>query len=228
MTASPQAATLFDYNGVLVDDELVHLAAFRDVVGPLGIELSDEDYFETYLGFDDREAFRQLLLTHGRPAEPHDVQALIELKRPRYLERAGTALRFFEGAAELLARRASAGPVVIVSGALREEIELGLAAMGTQDAVAAIVSTEDTTASKPNPQGYLLGIAKLEALGIKKAAEVAWVFEDSLDGIQAAKAAGLRCVGVAHSYPLERLTQAGADHAVPTIAEVKTRLAELF
>ena len=50
-------ATLFDFNGVLVDDESVHLAAFRDALAPLGIGLTDEAYVEKYLGYDDRGAF---------------------------------------------------------------------------------------------------------------------------------------------------------------------------
>src|SRR5690606_1948390 len=51
------ACTLFDYNGVLVDDEHVHLAAFQDALAPLGISLSEADYWDKYLGFDDVGAF---------------------------------------------------------------------------------------------------------------------------------------------------------------------------
>jgi beta-phosphoglucomutase-like phosphatase (HAD superfamily) len=62
-------ATLFDYNGVLVDDENVHLEAFRDVLGPLGIDLEEADYWEKYLGFDDAGAFRAVLVDAGRTPE---------------------------------------------------------------------------------------------------------------------------------------------------------------
>ncbi|HYO93121.1 MAG TPA: hypothetical protein VER33_01365, partial [Polyangiaceae bacterium] len=59
-------ATLFDYNGVLVDDEALHLEAFRDALAPLGIELTSEAYVERYLGFDDRGAFEAILKDAGR------------------------------------------------------------------------------------------------------------------------------------------------------------------
>jgi beta-phosphoglucomutase-like phosphatase (HAD superfamily) len=222
-------ATIFDYNGVLVDDEDVHLAAFRDVLGPLGIELSEKDYWDRYLGFDDAGAFRAVLQDHGRTTTDAEVATLIEAKRPCYLDRARGTLRGFAGAAELVRRRAEKGPVVIVSGALRDEIALGLSVLGVTDAVAAIVSAEDTKQSKPDPEGYFLGIEALGQRAGKAIAERAVVIEDSIAGVEAAKAARLTCVGVGHSYPLEALTKAGADLVVPNLAAItELTLDELF
>lgn len=210
-------ATLFDYNGVLVDDEVVHLEAFRDVLGPLGVELGEKDYWEKYLGFDDAGAFRAILAAVGRVPSEAEVRSLIEAKRPRYLVRAKDKLQGFDGAAELVRRRAAAGPVVIVSGALRDEIQLGLEVLGVKDAVVEIVSAEDTTRSKPDPEGYLLGIAALASRIGEKSARRAIVIEDSIAGVEAAKAAHLTCVAVGHSYPLSALERAGADFAVPRL-----------
>src|SRR5262249_51900975 len=106
-------------------------------------------------------------------------------------------------------RRAAAGPVVIVSGALRDEIALGLSVLGVASSVAAIVSADDTTHSKPHPEGYLLGIG---ALGEKGPQAVG--IEDSIAGVEAAKAAKLSCVAVTHSYGRKELEQAGADLVV--------------
>jgi HAD superfamily hydrolase (TIGR01509 family) len=213
-------ATLFDYNGVLVDDEVVHLDAFRDVLGPLGIDLAERDYWEKYLGFDDAGAFRAVLVDAGRAPSDAEVRALVEAKRPRYLERAKDTLRGFEGAAELVRRRAAAGPVAIVSGALRDEIAFGLRVLGVKDAVVKVVSAEDTARSKPDPEGYLLGIAAMTELIGRQAAERALVIEDSIAGVEAAKAAKLTCVAVGHSYPLHALEQAGADLAVPGLDSI--------
>jgi beta-phosphoglucomutase len=213
-------ATLFDYNGVLVDDEVVHLEAFRDVLGPLGFTLSEHDYWERYLGFDDAGAFRAIFADNGREATDADVKALIEAKRPRYLERARGALRGFEGAASLVRQRASAGPVAIVSGALRGEIELGLSVLGVADAVMAIVSAEEALRSKPDPQGYLLGIEALAARVGRSSAERAIVVEDSIAGVQAAKAARLACVAVTHSYAEAELAAAGADLVVGSLGDI--------
>jgi beta-phosphoglucomutase len=220
------SAIIFDFNGVLVDDEVVHLAAFRDVLGPLGVELSDEAYTSRYLGYDDRGAFQAILTDAGRPPTAAEVDALIEAKRPHYRTRAERELVVFEGASALVARASTWGPVVIVSGALRDEIELALGKMGVR--VGLVISAEDTARCKPDPEGYHLAVRALsERFGLsKEKARFALVIEDSLAGIEAAKAAGLTVLAVAHSYPESELTRAGADHVVARIGDVDDALLE--
>jgi beta-phosphoglucomutase len=219
-------AALFDYNGVLVDDEHVHLAAFRDTLAPLGLELHESDYWERYLGFDDQGAFSAILQDAGRPAPDDVVRGLIEAKRPLYLARAKQELRAFDGAADLVRRMHRAGPIAVVSGALRDEIELGLGALGVRDLVSYVVSAEDTRASKPDPEGYLLASRWLiEQTGQTGTTDVL-VVEDSLSGIGAAKLAKLSCLAVAHSYPRSELLAAGADEAVAHIADVTDAVLE--
>ncbi len=214
--SSAVTATLFDFNGVLVDDEHVHLAAFREVLAELGVRVSDADYAERYLGFDDRGAFDAILRDAGRAPTADEVAALVAAKVPVYLRLATTELRIFPGAADVVRRAAERGTVAIVSGALRHEIELALGKMGVRDAVAFIVAAEDTKACKPDPEGYLVAKARLASEGAS-----AVVIEDSIAGIRAARAAGLRCVAVAHSYPENELAAAGADAVYATIADVE-------
>jgi HAD superfamily hydrolase (TIGR01509 family) len=222
-------ATLFDYNGVLADDESVHLATFRAVLAPLGIELTDKDYWEQYLGYDDAGAFRAILTNSGRPAPDELVRELIERKGPLYLDMARAGLVTFPGAGRTIELCAAAGPVGIVSGALRDEIELGLDLLGQRQHVRFIVSAEDTRACKPDPEGYLIGKQRLaEGLPSELAAR-ALVIEDSLAGVEAAKRAGLTCLAVAHSYTEDMLRAAGADLVVPNIGALETQvLAELY
>lgn len=216
-------ATLFDFNGVLVDDESVHLEAFREVVKPLGIVLTDELYAERYLGFDDAGAFRAMLLDAGHAPTEADVAQLIAAKKPVYMDRIGDALVVFDGAAAIIRRRAKLGTVGIVSGALRHEIEHALGVMGVRGEIAFIVAAEDATQCKPDPQGYLLGV---KALGQPSGAGVV-VIEDSIAGIEAAKSAGLRCAAVAHSYPAEKLRAAGADVVTDRIADLTDAMLDL-
>lgn len=217
-------ATLFDYNGVLADDEIVHLEAFRDALAPLGISVSQQDYVERYLGFDDRGAFRAILVDSGRAPSEQEIAALIVAKKPLYFARAELRLPTFPGAAELVRRRAACGPVGVVSGALRDEIALGLELLGVQQLVRHVVSAEDTRECKPDPEGYALGIALLAADIGAEQAQQALVIEDSIAGVEAAKSAGLTCAAVTHSYGQAELERAGADVVVQSLDELGDEL----
>jgi beta-phosphoglucomutase-like phosphatase (HAD superfamily) len=208
-------ATLFDFNGVLVDDEHVHLAAFRDVLRPLGLDVTDADYAEKYLGYDDVGAFRAILADAGRTVTDAFIRDLVVAKKPAYRARVEHGLKVFDGAAAIVRRRAALGPVGIVSGALEDEIRYAMERMQIEDVVGFIVAAERCERCKPDPEGYLIAI---EALDFTKDGVVA--IEDSLAGVQAAKAAGLRCVAVGHSYRLADLTRAGADAVVDVIASL--------
>jgi HAD superfamily hydrolase (TIGR01509 family) len=215
-------ATLFDYNGVLVDDEDVHFAAFREALRPLGIALTQEEYLARYLGFDDAGAFRAILEDAGRKPTPAEIDALVEAKKPLYLARIDR-VQAFPGAKEAIKRRATHGPVAIVSGALRQEIELGLEMLGVAKLVKVIVSAEDAPQCKPDPQGYLLAMTKLHEAGFEGHAVV---IEDSIAGVEAAKRAGLRCVAVAHTYAAFELSRAGADAVAPSLAQLDDTMLE--
>lgn len=208
-------ATLFDFNGVLVDDEKVHLAAFRRVLLPRGITISDADYEEKYFGFDDAGVMRAALADAGIAASEDEVKALVEAKKPVYMRLIADELRIFPGAAELVARRAALGPVGIVSGALRDEIEHILGVMGARAHVQFIVAAEDCKECKPHPEGYLAGAAKIAAM---KSGTRIVVVEDSVQGVRAGKAAGLRVAAVTHSYPREKLAE--ADVVVDSLLEL--------
>lgn len=215
------SAYLFDYNGVLVDDEEVHWVAFREILSPMGIEMSQADYWNKYLGFDDYGAFRAVLEDHGRPGPEPEIRKLIEAKKPAYLRLAKERLKGFPGAGELLRALSASGAVIgIVSGALRDEITLGLEVLDAASAVSFIVSAEDTRESKPSPECYLLGIDKLTPLVGREQAERALVIEDSLSGIEAGRAAGLACLSVAHSYDETQLREAGSVKVFPKIGDV--------
>lgn len=214
-------AALFDFNGVLVDDERLHLAGFNEVLAPLGVRITDEDYDVRYIGFDDRGAFRAMLADRGLPHDDARVAALIEAKRGVYLRLAAAELRVFPGAAELLRETAAEMPVAIVSGALRAEIEMALGVMGARDAVRVIVSAEDTRECKPDPEGYALGVARLRALGLAVDPARSVAVEDSLAGLAAARAAGLVTVAVAQSHPREAFAASGAARVVDAVAELR-------
>jgi beta-phosphoglucomutase len=216
-------ATLFDFDGVLVDSEPVHLAAFNDVLALVDVAIDARTYVERYMSLDDAGVFREALLTSGRTPTEEQVRALVEAKCPRFLARFAASFHVFPGAPEIIARRAARGPVGIVSGALEREIAFALEKMGLAARVSFVVSAERTSRSKPDPAPYLLALEQLRALGH---AAGAVVIEDSLGGVISAKRAGLRCVAVAHTYSAEELADAGADAVVADLPSLSDELLE--
>jgi HAD superfamily hydrolase (TIGR01509 family) len=208
-------AYLFDFNGVLVDDERVHFAAFRDVLARRDVVLGEDRYFAEYLAFDDATAFRAMLRDAGRAHDEATVRSCIDEKLPLYLAAVERDLRLFSGAFELVRACAERGPVAIVSGALRVEIEYALRRADATGLVSTIVAAEDVTACKPDPAGYLEALARLNV-----SADDAVVLEDSLAGVQSGLAARCTVVAVAHSYPRDMLADSRAHLVVDRIGDL--------
>ncbi len=202
----PIRAVIFDFNGVLVDDEHVHFELFREVLAVEDLTLDEATYHDRYLGFDDRGCFWNALRDNGRDAPDTLISALIARKAVRYAEVAETGLKFFPHAAESLTFLANRFPIAICSGALRAEIEYALNRLEIRDRVHSITSAEDTTRCKPDPQGYLLALDCLRADHPALLASECLVIEDSIAGLQAASAAGMVAVAVTHTYSREELS----------------------
>lgn len=208
-------AYLFDFNGVLVDDEAVHFAAFRDVMADWGVAIDEATYLARYFAFDDQTAFAKMFEDAGQAPDARRIERCIEAKSRLYFRAIDGALKIFPGAFELVAACASRGVVAIVSGAARAEIAHALAITESASLFATIVAAEDVAACKPDPAGYREALARL---GVD--ARDAVVVEDSVGGITAARAAGCTVVAVAHSDRVDRLEKAGAARVFDTIASL--------
>jgi HAD superfamily hydrolase (TIGR01509 family) len=195
------SAILFDFNGVIIDDEPQHCEALIATLAEYGYPLDRDTYYRDYLGFDDRECFRFTFARGGDEVEPALVSEAIERKNEHYLQAIGADMRLVPGAREFVAAAAREGHrLAIVSGALRREIELVLELAGLRPYFAAIVSAEDVSACKPDPQGFNRARAALDL-----PAGRCVVVEDSLPGLAAARAAGLRCAMLTTSHAEEAL-----------------------
>jgi beta-phosphoglucomutase-like phosphatase (HAD superfamily) len=224
-------AIIFDFNGVLLDDETVHFELFREVLAGEGVTLTEGDYTAHYLGYDDRRCFEAAVLDAGLAVDGQRVDQLIAEKAKRYAERAEQGLRFFPAAAETIAALAARWPVAICSGALRSEIADALRRIDQYESIVAIISAEDTDKCKPDPECYRLALAALqgharnaqnrgpvESAGRHSPADLSaaecLVIEDSLAGISSAKGAGMWVVALPNTYTAEQLSQAGADEVI--------------
>jgi len=196
---------LFDFDGVIVDSEKLHWAAFNTVLAAQDRTVSWPEYVETLIGFDDRDAFRHLFPTLGK----------IELNE-RIIQKAAAFQNLLEsdgaaalpGAVELIQTLSGKLPIAICSGALREDILPIIGKLGVEDAFDTIVTAEDTPASKPDPAPYRLAAKRL---GITNGLAI----EDTPAGIASAKGAGLKVLAVTNSYSREFLTD--ADHIVDSL-----------
>ena len=205
---------LFDFNGVLLDDEPLHFELFRRVLGEEGFELSEADYYREFVHFDDESGFRHALSRGGATPDPARIARLGARKAAYYQERIKEeCYPFFVGAVDLVKSAADRGLVLgVVSGALRSEIEQALRQEGIDGLIKVVVAAEDVEESKPNPAGYLRGLEELNSKPplperLFHSHEVLAI-EDTPFGLQAASAAGLLTLAVVHTVPVEELREA--------------------
>lgn len=218
-------AVIFDFDGVIADTEPLHFAGFRRTLAEVGITLNESDYYANYLGYDDRGCFVTALEAHGQPSNPAVIARLMERKAQAYLQSIREDLIVFPGVREFVQEAAASHPLAIASGALRHEIELILEQAGLRKQFSHITSAEDVTQGKPDPQPFLHALQGLNRLlpgqGIAPASCL--VIEDSIPGIRAGKAAGMKVLAVANTHTVQDLHEA---HTVAhSLSEV--RLPEL-
>ena len=212
-------AIIFDFDGVITDSEPVHLKMFQKVLSEMGITLNAREYYEVYLGMDDRGCFTTILKSNGIGTAPRLIQSLIQKKTNYLMEYIKNDLFIYPGVVELVDSSRKDYLLAIASGALRHEIEFVLESAGIRSAFNVIVSAEDVSEGKPNPECFNKALEQLNGMGgerIKK--DECLVIEDSIAGIEAAKAAGMRCVAVTNTYSRDRLTL--ADRVVKELSEI--------
>lgn len=214
-------AVVFDFDGVIADTEPLHLKAAQRVLADAGMRLDATTYYERYLGFDDAGLFRALASDIGVDLDAHSVATLVEDKS-RVLESLiddGSVL--FAGIRECIERCAAHVPLAIASGALAHEVDHILRRTGLREVFQVVVGAGDTRRSKPAPDPYaraveLLRVGPLQDLEPAQCVAI----EDSPWGLESARAAGLRCVALAHTYPAAELRKTDADFVAETLADI--------
>jgi beta-phosphoglucomutase len=194
-------AIVFDFDGVIVDSERLHLRAYQDILAPEGVTLSSEDYFASYLGYDDVGVFKALGKDRGLPMDDGRVHTLIARKGRRYESLVAAGEMLFPGAADFIRAAAAAVPIAIASGSLTHEIEETLERVGLRELFQVIVGADQTERSKPNPDPYLAAFAQLRAhTGRDLQPWRSVAIEDTKWGLASAHGADLRCVAVTNTY----------------------------
>ena len=215
-------AVLFDFDGILVDSEPLHYRAFTEVLDPLGMGFPWKEYVETYMGFDDRDAFREAFRAKGIPLDEANLGKLVAAKSGAFLRGLRDGVTAYPGAVPLIETLYAAGiPLALCSGALRSDIDPILAHLGIAHRFDVIVSADDVRRSKPDPASYALAFARLAERYdmLLTAPEKSVAVEDTPAGIRSAKGAGLRALAVTNSYG--DLGLAEADWVVGSLEDVR-------
>jgi beta-phosphoglucomutase len=218
MTSALQAI-IFDFDGVIADSEPLHLRAFQQTLKEDGLELSTHDYYARYLGYDDVGLFRALARDCDVSMSEAQIATLVARKATALQELLRDERVLFPGASDFIRTAAAEVPLAIASGALRHEILSILEAADLAPLFSTIVAAGDTPDSKPSPAPYVLAFERLRrsaGAGLDPRRCVA--IEDSRWGLESARGAGLRCVGVATSYTVEEL--GGAELVVGNLEQL--------
>ncbi|MES2304504.1 MAG: HAD family phosphatase [Gemmatimonadota bacterium] len=186
----------FDFNGVIVDDERHHCLAVISTLAEYGIMLDRAGYYRDYLGFDDEGCFRHAWAGARLQLSDALLGDLVAQKGERYRALLDADLTLVPGIQPFVHALTAAGiRLVVVSAARRWEIDHVLAIAGLSHAFAGIVSAEDVSRTKPDPEGYLRGLAVLDL-----PASQCVVIEDSLPGLRAGRSAGMRVAMLTTSH----------------------------
>ncbi len=207
-------AVLWDMDGTLVDSEDYHWRAWRDAMAHEGTPITYDQFIRTF-GQRNDSILPQWL---GAGASPERIQRIGDAKEELYrkLVREG-GLEPLPGALEWVERLGQRGwPQAMASSAPRANIDVVLEVIGLAGSFQAVVSAEDVTAGKPDPQVFLTAAARL---GTPPARCI--VVEDAVPGVEAARRAGMRCIGVSRKGSL-----VGADVVVRSLADLPASVFE--
>ncbi|MGL5876830.1 MAG: HAD family hydrolase [Xenococcaceae cyanobacterium] len=211
-------AVLFDFNGVIINDEPIHKQLIEQLLLEENLHPIPGEFQEVCLGRSDRVCLAELLKRRGRFVSEIYLLQLMQRKAQAYQQELENIdkLPTYPGLEDLVFQsRAKQLKLAVVSGAMRSEIELVLQRLELTQYFSVLVAGDDITTSKPEPDGYLLAIERLNQLypEFNLQAGECIAIEDTPAGIQAAKTAKIPVVGVANTYPFHMM-QRQANWAV--------------
>ncbi|MBD1871774.1 HAD family phosphatase [Cyanobacteria bacterium FACHB-471] len=226
-------AVLFDFNGVIINDEPLHQKLIDELLIQENLRPKPGEFWEVCLGKSDRVCLTDLLQRRGRIVTEEYLDQLIARKSKLYQQQleAIDKLPIYPGLPDLIFQLRSAQiKMAVVSGALRSEVELVLSRADLTQAFSLIVAGDDIKTSKPDPTGYLLAVERLNQQypALKLEPVECLAIEDTPAGIEAAIRAGMQVVGVANTYPFHMM-QRQANWAVDYLSELELdRVRQVF
>jgi beta-phosphoglucomutase len=216
-------AILFDFNGVIIDDEPLQMAAYQDILREHGIELTENDYYGA-LGMDDKTFVRAAFERSKRALTDDLLKVVLEDKGERHRKLIEHELPLFPGVITFLKATSRHYSLGVVSMALQSDIQYVLERAHILSSFSVIVSAENVNVCKPAPDCYQNG---LDQLNEKRRAErrqpllakECLVIEDSPPGIESGRQVGMRTLGITNTVSEEQLRDAGAEVVSASLAD---------
>ncbi|WP_458250543.1 HAD family hydrolase [Geobacter anodireducens] len=214
------SAVIFDFDGIIVDTEPLHYRAFQAILEPMGFGYSWEAYVEVYMGYDDRDAFRETFRVRGADLEDRELEGLIARKAAAFQGIIASGVTPYPGVVELIRSIRASRPLALCSGALRSDILPILEGLGLSNSFDVMVTADEVSASKPDPASYALAVRRLTTTFPDRQIRpnTCIAIEDTPAGIASATGAGIGVLAVTNSYPAVRL--GGARRVVDSLADV--------
>lgn len=193
---------IFDMDGVLVDSAESHFESWQRLAAEEGITITRKQ-FEAGFGRQNRDIIPMIFGS----VSPQRLEAIASRKEQIYRDLVRANVPAIPGASRLVKGLAKEGvPLAVGSAGPRQNIDLVLAAMQIESCFQTVVSGEDASRGKPDPQVFQIACQRLEL-----PPDRCVVIEDAVAGVQAARAAGTRVVAVLMHEQAEKLRKAGAD-----------------
>ena len=215
-------AIFFDFNGVIIDDETIQMKAYQEVLNGHEIALTEELYFGA-LGMDDKTFVRSMFEHAKKPLSDPLLEEVLGAKTDLHRQMI-EELPLFPGVLKFLKAAAREFQLGLVSMASLAEVSYVFQRANLTPLFTVVVTAEDASVCKPAPECYLAGLMKLNEWRqhermLPLLASECLAVEDSPPGIQAARAAGMKTLGVTNTVADEALRAAGADVVTKSLAD---------
>jgi HAD superfamily hydrolase (TIGR01509 family) len=217
-------AILFDFNGVIINDEPLQMKAYQEIFNEQGVELTDEQYFSC-TGMDDVTFIKHNFKRADKKISDVQVDELSAKKTIAWRAIIDKNLPIFDGVENFIKKAEKEFALGIVSMAKREEVEYVLTKAGLKECFDVVITSEDTTTCKPNPECYNKGFKLIDNQRIANGhhptnRNECLVIEDVPQGIEAGKSAGMKVLAVTNTFDADTLRKAGADVVAKNLSDL--------
>lgn len=216
-------AIFFDFNGVIIDDESIQMKAYQEVLGEHDIDLTEEWYFSA-LGMDDKTFIRSMFERAKKSLSEPVLEALMSSKTVMHRKMIEDELPLFPGVLTFLKATARHFSLGLVSMANSIEVGYVFDRAGLSPLFSVVITADDVSVCKPAPDCYGAGLEKLNEKRQRERLlpllpSECLAIEDSPPGIQSARGAGMRTLGVTNTVSEAELRSVGADVVTSSLAD---------